>query len=157
MTDVGLTESEEGIPCAAKSASEEGSTSEASAEGVEPAHPPGEYAIVEILGYQTLVGRFEEVQRFGTAMLKIEPIFNGRLLDPVYQGGASIYRFNPCSAAQAFERAPTESYHLPAAVRVLMPPEALPAPDEKELKRVAGERDFDDYDDDYGDDYEEHF
>lgn len=101
-----------------------------------PTYPVGEYAIVEILGHQTIVGRVEDVDRFGTSMLKIEPIFKGELLSPIFQGGASIYRFSPCSAEQAFTRAPDRGYQLPPAVRVLLPerlkdqPAALPAPED---------------------------
>ena len=63
-----------------------------------PAHPPGDYAIVEILGHQTLIGRVEEVERFGFRMLRIEPIFCGVLLGPIYQSGGSLYRFSSCAA-----------------------------------------------------------
>lgn len=90
-----------------------------------PAPPPGDYAIVEILGHQTLVGRVEEVERFGGKMLRIEPIFCGLLLGPIYQGGASIYRFLPCSAEAAFARAPRRCYQLPDAVRAVQDPHVL--------------------------------
>ena len=39
------------------------------------AMPEGEYAIVEILGHRTLVGRVTEVDRFSCKMLQIEPLF----------------------------------------------------------------------------------
>ncbi|MFD2578766.1 hypothetical protein ACFSTD_09620 [Novosphingobium colocasiae] len=38
--------------------------------------PEGEYAIVEALGHRTLVGRVAEVERFGTKMLQVEPLFD---------------------------------------------------------------------------------
>jgi hypothetical protein len=60
-------------------------------------------------------------------MLAIEPLFNRVLLAPVYQGGASIYRLTPCSAAVAWERQPTMSHQLPAAIFATVPPAALPA------------------------------
>lgn len=87
--------------------------------------PPGDYAIVEILGHQTLIGRVEDVERFGGKMLRIEPIFCGTLLSAIYQGGASIYRFTPCSAAIAFARAPRRLYRLPEAVRAAQDAAAL--------------------------------
>jgi hypothetical protein len=42
--------------------------------------PPGEYAIVELLGHTTIVGRIGEVERFGAKMMAIEPLFAGALL-----------------------------------------------------------------------------
>ncbi len=91
--------------------------------------PAGEYAIVEILGHTTLVGRVDEVERFGTKMLAIEALFNGDLLPPIFQGGTSIYRFTPVPVHVAWERHPKEMYHLPAAVRCLVPETLLPAPE----------------------------
>lgn len=88
-------------------------------------HPPGEYAIVEFMGDVTIVGRIAETERFGTTLLAIEPIFRGELLQAVYHGGQSIYRVTPCSAETAFAKAPTSQYHLPAAVRVTLPPKLL--------------------------------
>lgn len=90
-------------------------------------HPPGEYAIVELLGHTTLVGRVAEVERFGTKMLAIEVLFRDTLLPPVFQGGSSIYRFTPCSAEVAFDRQPRAGYHLPAAIRSVVPPLLLAA------------------------------
>ena len=56
-------------------------------------HPPGDYCILELFGHMTLVGRFCEVERFGTKMLAIEPLFNSILLPavfhPVSQGAPS--------------------------------------------------------------------
>lgn len=37
--------------------------------------PPGDYAIVEALGHRTLIGRVTEIERFGTKMLQVEPLF----------------------------------------------------------------------------------
>jgi len=55
--------------------------------------PEGEYAIVEALGHRTLIGRTSEVERFGTKMLQVEPLFGDVMLGPVLLGGASIYQF----------------------------------------------------------------
>jgi hypothetical protein len=51
--------------------------------------PSGEYATVEIVGRRTLVGRVTEVDRFGTKLLQVEPLFNGHMLAPVFVGGSS--------------------------------------------------------------------
>ncbi len=104
-------------------------------------HPPGDYAIVEIMGHQTLVGRVAEVTRFGAAMLQIEPIFAGRLLAPVLQSGAAIYRFTPCDADIAFARAPKENqrWALPDAIKATLPPDLLPAPATKPAALVIDE------------------
>jgi hypothetical protein len=110
---------------AAASAPELEAEASVAASAPPPAHPPGDYAIVEILGHQTLIGRVEEVERFGAKMLRIEPIFCGVLLGPVYQAGASLYRFTPCSAEIAFARAPKQVYSLPQAVRASQDPGAI--------------------------------
>lgn len=90
--------------------------------------PSGEYAIVEVMGHRTIVGRVSEVERFGASLMSIEPIFQGCLLDAVLIGGSSIYQFTPCSADTAFDRAPDSLWSLPASVRCIVPPAMLPAP-----------------------------
>lgn len=92
-----------------------------------PSPAPGDYAIVELFGHTTLVGRVAEVERFGAKMLCIEPLFKGELLPPVYYGGGAIYGLTPCSAETAAARCPREDYHLPAAIRARLQ-SALPAP-----------------------------
>jgi hypothetical protein len=91
--------------------------------------PAGNYAIVEILGHRTMIGRFCEVEQFGTKMLQIEPLFGGNLLEPVMVGGASIYQFTPCSAEVAAARAPKHDWQLPLSVQAIIPPELLPEPE----------------------------
>jgi hypothetical protein len=71
--------------------------------------------------HTTLVGRIEEVQRFGTKMLAIQPLFDGELLGPVLHGGAAIYRLTLCSREIAWARQPTQGYQLPAAIRATVP------------------------------------
>ena len=90
--------------------------------------PDGEYAIVEILGHRTLIGRVEEVERFGAKLMSISPIFKGDLLPAVLIGGGSIYQFTPCSKETAEARAPKEDYYLPTSIRATLPMTALPAP-----------------------------
>jgi len=88
--------------------------------------PPGEYAIVEILGHRTIIGRVEEVERFGAKLMSIEAVFNGGLLEPVMIGGSSIYQFTPCSAEVAEARQPKEDWQLPPSIRAVLPVAALP-------------------------------
>ena len=88
--------------------------------------PGGEYAIVELFGHATLIGRIAEVERFGSKMLAIEPLFNRVLLPVVFHGGAAIYRLTPCSSIVAWERQPTHSYELPPTIFATIPPAALP-------------------------------
>lgn len=88
----------------------------------------GEYAIVELFGHTTLVGRVTEIERFGAKMMAIEIIFGGKLLVPIYHGGAAIYRMSPCSRRTAWERQHKEPWQLPPAIRAVLPPELLPAP-----------------------------
>lgn len=93
--------------------------------------PAGEYAIVECLGHRTLVGRTSEVERFGTKMLAVEPIFRNELLPAVLIGGSSLYAFTPCSADVAF--AHQAGYReLPASIRSTIPALAPPSPEDEE-------------------------
>ncbi len=70
------------------------------------AMPEGDYAIVEALGHRTLIGRVSEIERFGTKLLQVEPLFGDVMLGPILLGGGSIYQFTPCSADVAFARRP---------------------------------------------------
>lgn len=92
--------------------------------------PEGEYAIVEALGHRTLVGRVSEVERFGTKMLQVEPLFGDAMLGPVLLGGGSIYQFTPCSPDIAYARRPKQTYQLPPSVAATIPPLALPSNEE---------------------------
>lgn len=93
-----------------------------------PPLPPGEYAIVELFGHTTLVGRIAEVERFGAKMLAIEPILAGQLLPVVFHGGSAIYRFTPCSAETAHAKAPGNAWSLPPSIRAILPPALIEAP-----------------------------
>lgn len=92
--------------------------------------PEGDYAIVEALGHRTLVGRVSEVERFGTKMLQVEPLFGQVMLGPVLLSGGSLYQFTPIDAATAYARRPVEKYQLPASVLATVPPIALPSNEE---------------------------
>lgn len=107
-------------------------------------HPPGEYAIVELFGHSTLVGRIAEIERFGTKMLAMEPLFNDALLPVVFHGGAAIYRLTPCSVEVAWLKQPRHSYELPPAILAIVPPTLLPA------SKPARVYDADDEDDGIG-------
>jgi hypothetical protein len=110
------------------------SESAALLERMPPAQDPksGEFAIVELFGRTTLVGRVAEVERFGGKLLAIEPLFNGTLLPAVFHAGAAIYRLTPCSAEVAYKRQPTQGYQLPPSVAAIVPPELLPAPEPRQ-------------------------
>ncbi|MBW6399997.1 hypothetical protein KPL78_19205 [Roseomonas sp. HJA6] len=106
------------------------------------AYPPGEWAIVELFGHTTLVGRIALVERFGAKMLALEPLFGGELLPAVFHGGAAIYRLTPCSAEVAHARQPREPWQIPAPIRAILPAAMLAAP--------VTEADPEDDDDDEG-------
>lgn len=106
--------------------------------------PPGDYAIVEVLGHRTIVGRVEEVERFGTKLMSIEPLFNGQLLGAVLIGGSSIYQFTPCSAETAAKRSPKHAYQLPPSVAAVLPPELLPSPADEARRFVEDVQEIDD-------------
>lgn len=86
--------------------------------------PPGEYAIAEILGHRTIVGRFTEVDRFGVKMLAIEAVWESKLLPPHFVGGASLYAFTPCSRDVALKRQAKQRYNLPEPIAAMLPPDA---------------------------------
>ena len=110
----------------------------------DPPRPGGEYAIVELFGHTTLIGRYEEVERFGAKMLALEPLFRDQLLPAVFHGGSAIYRFTPCSAEVAFNRQPTRGYQLPDAVRAIVPPLLLESPEESRVYDANPDGDDDD-------------
>lgn len=87
--------------------------------------PDGDYAVVELMGHNVLIGRIAEVERFGAKMIQVEPLYAGEMLGPVLHGGASIYGVAPCTKAAAWRRMPTETYQLPAAIRATIAPAAL--------------------------------
>ena len=91
--------------------------------------PDGEYAIVEVLGHRTIVGRVTEVERFGSKLMSIEPLYKDSLLEAVLIGGGSIYQFTPCSKERAAARQPKSDWQLPVSIRAVLPTELLPAPD----------------------------
>jgi hypothetical protein len=93
--------------------------------------PDGEYAIVEMMGHRTMVGRITEIERFGTNMLSIEPLLRDTLLPAVLTTGASIYQLTPCSKEVAQARQPKNEYSLPTSVAAALPPAMLPSPDER--------------------------
>lgn len=93
-----------------------------------PDLPDGDYAIVELLGHRTLVGRISEIERFGSKLLQIEPIWRDQLLTPTLHHGNSIYGLTPCSRDVARQRQAKHEYQLPAPVLATIAPEALPAP-----------------------------
>ena len=103
-------------------------TTEATQDAAPINYPEGDYAIVELFGHTTLIGRVAEVERFGAKFLALEPLFNGTLLPAIFHGGAAIYRLTPCSPEVAFKRQPTHAYELPPAVVAIVPPTLLPNP-----------------------------
>lgn len=107
--------------------------------------PPGEYAIVELFGHTTLVGRIAEIERFGAKMLAIEPLFKNMLLPVVFHGGAAIYRLTPCSAQIAWERQPTRDYQLPPSILSIVPVALLTA-EPKSHVHPEVDHDFDEVD-----------
>jgi len=86
--------------------------------------PDGDYAIVEVIGHRTIVGRISEVERFGTKLLGVEPVFAGALLPVVLIGGGSIYQLTSCTREVAAKKGPTRLYQLPGSISSTLPPEA---------------------------------
>ncbi|OZA21397.1 MAG: hypothetical protein B7X90_01930 [Novosphingobium sp. 17-62-19] len=79
------------------------------------------YAVVEQLGHATLIGRVEQVERFGVQFLQIEPLFKDWMLPPILLGGASLYRFTPCTPATAWNMRAKYCHELPPSVCALVP------------------------------------
>ena len=87
--------------------------------------PEGEYAIVEVIGHRTLVGRISEVARFGTTLLQVEPLYAEFMLPAVMIGGGSIYQLTPCPPDVAWRRRSKSQWDLPDTVKHTLPaPEA---------------------------------
>lgn len=106
-----------------------------------PEHSPGDYAIVEVLGHRTIVGRISEVERFGTKLLAIEAIWQSELLPAALIGGASIYQLTPCTADTAFAHSAKHHWELPASIRAIAPKPALPAPQANDEEMSGAEAD----------------
>lgn len=102
--------------------------------------PDGDYAIVEMLGHRTYAGRVSEIERFGSKLCAIEPIYKGALLEPVLISGGSIYQFTPCTKTVALAYAPTEDCYLAAPVRERLPVELLAS--ETDMKTFVELPDF---------------
>lgn len=112
--------------------------------------PEGEYAIVEMMGHRTMVGRISEVEKFGAKFMALEPVLNSALLPPVLIGGPSIYAVTPCDAAAALRKQPKREWELPESLRAALPPEALPAPEARLVEASFQPTFLDDDDDDDG-------
>lgn len=110
--------------------------------------PEGQYAIVELMGHTTLVGRVTEIERFGTKMLGIEPLFAGQLLPVVLQGGAAIYRLTMCSPETAWKKQhkPEQMWALPDPIRAIVPVALLPAPEPPPMPFPSADERIDDDD-----------
>jgi hypothetical protein len=109
--------------------------------------PEGTYAIVELMGHTTLVGRVTEVERFGTKLMGIEVLFGGQLLPVILQGGASVYRFTPCPPETAWkaQHQADRMWALPEPIRAIVPAALLPAPAEPTTHRHDDRGDGDDF------------
>ncbi len=66
------------------------------------APPPATWASVEIFGHRQHYGRIEEVERFGTKMLRIdEPTDDPEVFTTHFYGGGSIFSISPCTEETA--------------------------------------------------------
>ncbi len=93
-----------------------------------PPLPAGDYCILELFGHTTIVGRYREVEMFGTKMCAIEALFQDVLLPVAFHGGAAIYRLTPCEVEIARQHQPTSTYQLPPTIRANVPPVMLMPP-----------------------------
>jgi len=91
--------------------------------------PEGEYAIVELLGHRTLIGRIAEVERFGTKLLGIEMLFCGKLLPQTLHHGSAVYSLTMIDRETAIRRQATREWQLPVSLRASIEPAALPVPE----------------------------
>lgn len=91
--------------------------------------PDGQYAIVECFGHTTLVGRVEEIERYGGKFLQMETLFNSQFLPPRLIGSGAIYAFTPVEREVAWKNQAREEWNLPASLRSAIPPIMLSAPE----------------------------
>ncbi len=61
------------------------------------------------------------------------------MLPAVLHGGGSIYRLTPCDAATAWKHQPRNAYSLPAPVRAILPPVALPKPEDHQAEHLTAD------------------
>lgn len=109
-------------------------------DGIKPL-PSGDYCIVELFGHVTLVGRYKEVEQFGTKMMAIEPLFQDTLLPVVFHGGAAIYRLTPCEPETARKHQPMHGYQLPPAIKANVPASLLSAAETNRTYDLEDEED----------------
>lgn len=64
--------------------------------------PADQYARVEIMGHQVIIGRVSEVTRYGVQFCCVEPINkDGELGRGILHGGSSIFRETPLTREEA--------------------------------------------------------
>lgn len=65
----------------------------------------GRYAVVEIMGHRRRVGRVSEIQKYGAAFCRVEPLLDadGTLGPPEDYSGAAIFAEHEIPLAQALE------------------------------------------------------
>lgn len=105
--------------------------------------PEGEYAIVEMMGHRTIIGRVTEVERFGATFMQVEPVHESGLLTGVLVAGASLYQFTPITRAVAWEKRPREEWQYCPEIRALIPPQAPEMDFCGTVSEIEDEQEFD--------------
>ena len=89
------------------------------AEGAAAETPQPEWAVVEIMGHRRHAGLCEEVQRFGSTVLRLDVYRTGDAV-PVqtfFYGGSAIFSYSLCTEADARRIADCAFSARPPAVR----------------------------------------
>ncbi|MCG8595633.1 MAG: hypothetical protein MI785_14895 [Kiloniellales bacterium] len=83
--------------------------------------PQPEWAVVEIMGHRRHAGLCEEVQRFGSTMLRIDVYRTGDAapVQTFFYGGSAIFSYSLCTESDARRIADSAFSLRPPAVRRL--------------------------------------
>lgn len=75
--------------------------------------PAGDYAVVELRGGRTYVGRVSLVDRLGARHMSIELLYEDALLPALLVSGEIVYHFSPITAEAARELQNSKRWQLP--------------------------------------------
>lgn len=101
-----------------------------------------EWALVELFGYQKIVGKVSEASLAGGAFLRVDvPAFDGQPAFTRFYGPGAIYSINPVTEeiarglATSYRNEPVSRYELPQLAEKVSSPEDKWCPECQELEQ----------------------